>query len=95
MTPAAQGVVQHLEPAAPEALAARVRRLQAEAKTLAVQHVQSLEAALAAVIGIADEVANGGGAYPPGVRDLAARIALDSNARVQTLHAIRLRTTRR
>ena len=37
---------------------------------------------------MADEIANGGEAYPAGVRDLARRFAEDTEARVQTLATI-------
>lgn len=79
-------------PRAVESLAERVRRLQAEAKGLARQHVQALEAALAEVEAIASEIAEGGEAYPPGVRDLARRLAEDCDIRAQTLEAIVTRT---
>jgi hypothetical protein len=75
-----------------ESLAERVRRLQDEAKGLARQHVQALEAALAEVEAIAAEIAGGGDAYPPGVRDIARRLAEDCDQRAQTIEAIVGRT---
>lgn len=75
-----------------ESVAERVRRLQAEAKQLAKDHIRSLSAQLVAVEELAAEIAEGGEAYPPGVRDLARRLVEDMDARVQTLEAIVART---
>lgn len=72
----------------PETVAQRVRRLQAEAKELARDHVHALSEAIMAAEQLASEIAMGGDAYPPGVRDLARRFAEDAEARVQTLEAI-------
>ena len=72
----------------PEPVAARVRRLQTEARQLARSHVEAFTAALAQAQTMADEIANGGEAYPAGVRDLARRFAEDTEARVQTLAKI-------
>lgn len=71
-----------------ETIAQRVRRLHAEAKQLAREHVRTLTAALSEVEQLAAEIADGGDAYPPGVRDLARRLAEDCEARAQTLEAI-------
>ena len=75
-----------------ETVAERVRRLQAEAKQLAKDHIRSLSAAIVNVEQTALEIAEGGEAYPPGVRDLARRLVEDCEARVQTLEAIVSRT---
>ena len=75
-----------------ETVAERVRRLQAEAKQLAKDHVRALSAAMVSVEHMAAEIAEGGEAYPPGVRDLARRMVEDCEARVQTLEAIVSRT---
>lgn len=75
-----------------ETVAERVRRLQAEAKLLAKDHIRSLSAQLVAVEEMAAEIAEGGEAYPPGVRELAGRLVEDIEARVQTLEAIVSRT---
>jgi hypothetical protein len=71
-----------------EALSARVKRLQDEAKSLAREHIQSLEEALEEVERLSSEIAGGGEAYPPGVRDIARRLVDECEARVQTLEAI-------
>ena len=81
-------------PSAPkqETVAQRVRRLQQEAKQLAKDHIRSLNQALVDVEQLAAEIAEGGDAYPPGVRDLARRLVEDCEMRVQTLEAIVART---
>lgn len=71
-----------------ETVADRVRALQLEAKGLARQHVQELERLLIEVERMSAEIAEGGDAYPAGVRDIARRLAEDCEARVQTLEAI-------
>jgi hypothetical protein len=75
-----------------ETVAQRVRRLQAEARQLAKDHVGSLIAAMSEVETMAAEIADGGDAYPAGVRDLARRFVEDCEAKVQTLEAITART---
>lgn len=75
-----------------ETVAERVRRLQAEARQLAKDHVRALSEAIVGVEQIAAEIAEGGDAYPPGVRDLARRFVEDCESRVQTLEAITART---
>ena len=80
-----------LETAKPETVAERVRRLQAEAKQLAKDHIHALTAAMVDVEQMAREIAEGGEAYPAGVRDLARRFVDDCEARIQTLEAITAR----
>jgi hypothetical protein len=74
-----------------ETVAQRVRRLQTEAKTLAKDHIRALNQAIADVEQLAAEIAEGGDAYPPGVRDLARRMAEDCATRGQTLSIISAR----
>ena len=76
-----------------ETVAQRIRRLQNEARLLAKDHIKALSAAMVEVETLAAEIAEGGDAYPPGVRDLARRLVEDCEARVQTLEAIVARTT--
>ena len=80
-----------LAPAKPETVAERVRKLQAEAKQLAKDHIHALTSAINEAERLAAEIAEGGDAYPAGVRDLARRFAEDAEARVQTLEAITAR----
>lgn len=75
-----------------ETVAERVRRLQAEAKQLAKDHVKSLTTAMIDLEQLAAEIAEGGDAYAPGVRDVARRLVEDLDSRVQTLEAIAART---
>lgn len=75
-----------------ETVAQRVQRLQGEAKSLAKDHTQALMAMIVEAQMMAEEIAAGGEAYPPGVRDLARRFADDAEMRVQTLEIISGRT---
>jgi hypothetical protein len=78
--------------AKPETVADKVRRLQAEARQLAKDHVRAFSDAMLNLEQMAAEIAEGGDAYAPGVRELARRFAEDCEARVQTLEAITART---
>jgi hypothetical protein len=70
------------------AIGERVRRLQAEAEELAREHIGVFAASLAQTQRVAEEIALGGEAYPPGVREIARRLAEENQANVQTLEAI-------
>ncbi len=76
----------------PETVAERVRRLQAEAKRLAKDHIHALASAIADAQTLAAEIADGGEAYPAGIRDLARRFVEDADQRVQTIEANAART---
>ncbi|HXA40060.1 MAG TPA: hypothetical protein VNW53_13760 [Phenylobacterium sp.] len=75
-----------------ETVAEHVRRLQAEARQLAKDHIGALIAAMSDAEKIAAEISEGGEAYPAGIRDLARRFVDDCEARVQTLEALTART---
>lgn len=75
-----------------ETVGQRVQRLQAEARQLAKDHVRSLTAAMASLEAMAAEIADGGDAYAPGIRDIARRMAEELEARARTLDAISART---
>ena len=75
-----------------ETVACRVQRLQAEAKQLAKDHVKSFTDAMAELERLAAEIADGGEAYAPGVRDIARRLAEELDIRAQTVEAISART---
>ena len=75
-----------------ETVAQRVQRLQTEARQLAKDHVKSLTSAMVDLEQLAAEIADGGDAYAPGIRDIARRLVEDLEARVQTLDAIAART---
>jgi len=70
----------------------RIRSLLAEARTLAADQVVELEHALAQVGLLSAQVLEGGDIYPPGLREIARRLAEDAPWATQTLAAIRQRT---
>lgn len=72
-------------------LTERVQQLQAEAKRLAGEHVDALRASLLQTQRIAEEIAQGGEAYPAGVRDIARRLGEDNAARALTIEGIMAR----
>jgi hypothetical protein len=72
----------------PESTADRVRRLQMEARALAVEQVEVLERALLEAARLAKEIADGGDAYPIGAREIAARLASDLPSKSETLKVI-------
>lgn len=76
----------------PETTADRVRRLQLEARALAVEQVEALEAVLMQAAAMAREIAEGGDAYPVGAREIAGRLASDLPSKSETLKAIVSRT---
>ena len=71
-----------------ETHAQRAKRLMAEAREAASEQIQALEVSLQAVVALAAEVAEGGDAYPAGIRELARRLVEETNHRSQTLEAI-------
>ncbi len=77
--------------ASPASLNERIQQLQAEAKGLAREHIALLGAGLLQTQQMAVQIADGGDAYPPGVREMARRISEDSAARAHTLEAIMAR----
>jgi hypothetical protein len=72
----------------PETTTERVRRLQMEARALAVEQVEALERVLMQASVMAREIADGGDAYPVGARELAGRLAADLPSKAETLKAI-------
>lgn len=72
-------------------LSERIRQLQAEARGLAREHVGALAASLMQTQRLADEIAQGGEAYPPGARETARRLGEDSGANALALEAIMAR----
>ena len=77
---------------APESTSERVKRLQLEARALAVEQVEALEAVLMQASKLARDIAEGGDAYPVGARELASRLAADLPTKSETLKAIVTRT---
>ncbi|HEY0926986.1 hypothetical protein [Brevundimonas sp.] len=72
----------------PETTADRVKRLQMEARALAVEQVEALEVVLMQAAAMAREIAEGGDAYPVGAREIAGRLASDLPSKSETLKAI-------
>ena len=81
-----------VEAPANEPLTARIRRLQAEARAMAVEHVKMLEASIVETARLAEEVAEGGDAYPVGVREMARQMVAESESRLLGLQSIMHRT---
>ena len=73
---------------APTSTAERVKRLQAEARALALEQVEALERALLAAAELAREISEGGDAYPVGAREMAGRLVADLPAKAETIKAI-------
>jgi len=71
-----------------ETTAERVRRLQAEASILARQEIEAMEKALGELAELAGSIAQGGEAYPVGVRELCSRIAEDLPMKASNLRSL-------
>lgn len=78
--------------AAAEPLTARIRRLQEEARSMAREHVAQLEAQIAELARLSAEVAEGGDAYPVGVREMARQMVADCESRLLGIQSIMHRT---
>ncbi len=76
------------KPGEPESPADRIRRLQAEARGLAREHIEQLSGALGEVARLSAEVADGGDLYPVGARELGRRLVDEMGRHVLTLAAI-------
>jgi hypothetical protein len=72
----------------PESLSERTRRRQFEAKMLALEHIDELRRAINKAEAFAATVANGGEVYPPGVRDVAERLASYLDTQRRTIDAL-------
>ncbi|MFN3521998.1 MAG: hypothetical protein ACK4YQ_07090 [Phenylobacterium sp.] len=88
MTPSLSVVGDKAAEDRPTSVAEKVRRLQDEARGLAREHVGELQRLLVAVQRVSLDVADGGEAYPAGVRELSRRLAEETDGRLQTLEAI-------
>ncbi len=73
---------------AAERVADRINRLQWEARVLAAENAEGFAADMHAMAARALEIAGGGDAYPPGVRDLAARVAAGLETNGKSMQAI-------
>jgi hypothetical protein len=74
--------------APPETTAARIRRLQAEAQTLAREEVAALERRIVELAQAARQVAEGGDAYHIGAREVARRLAEELPRQAGVLEAL-------
>ncbi|OYX05529.1 MAG: hypothetical protein B7Z12_03325 [Caulobacter vibrioides] len=72
----------------PETTGQRVQRLQAEARLLAREEIERLDRDLRRLADQARAVAEGGDAYPAGIRELAGRIGVDTAQRAEILRAL-------
>jgi hypothetical protein len=77
----------------PEALAARLARLQAEIQSLCRTQAADLIAAAHALAQAAEDVA-GNPSQPPGIRDIARRLCEDLPAKAATIESINQRSAR-
>ena len=77
-----------IPPLAEETTADRMRRVQAEARSLAREHIGELGVRLEETAAMCREIAEGGEAYPVGAREFARRLAGELPRTVQSLAAI-------
>ena len=73
---------------APETTADRVKRLQMEAHSLALEEIEALEKLLLDAAAKAKAIADGGDAYPVGAREIAVRLSADLPTKAETLRMI-------
>jgi hypothetical protein len=72
----------------PESRAERVRRMQENARALAREQVEVMSEALLDIAHMATEIADGGEAYPVGVRELSRRLASDLAVHAKTIEVL-------
>ncbi|WP_297512757.1 hypothetical protein [uncultured Caulobacter sp.] len=72
----------------PETTSQRVKRLQEEARILAREEIERLDRELRRLADQARAIAEGGEAYPAGIRELAGRIGVDTAQRAEILRAL-------
>jgi hypothetical protein len=70
---------------APESRAERVRRMQESARALAREQIQAMNEAMVEIAQMAEEIAEGGEAYPVGVRELSRRMAHELEVHSRTI----------
>jgi hypothetical protein len=88
MSASTVGFLSEEERARSEPAAKRIIRLQAEAKALAHEHVKELQEALEIVHRLAAEIADGGAAYPVGVREISRRLTEEADMRARGIEAV-------
>ncbi len=72
----------------PETRSERVRRMQANARALAREQIEAMAVAMLELAHMADEVADGGDAYPVGVRELSRRVAHELDIHAKSIEAL-------
>lgn len=72
----------------PETASERIRRLQAEARLLAREQIESLNDAIKTLALQAEDIAKGGDAYPAGIRELSSRLAEELYGKRETLQSL-------
>ena len=73
---------------APESRAERVRRMQQNARALAREQVEAMNQSMRGLAQMAEEVADGGEAYPVGVRELSRRLAHELEVHARTIEVL-------
>ena len=71
-----------------ESRAERVRRMQDSARALAREQIKAMHAAMLELAQMADEVADGGEAYPVGVRELSRRLGHELEVHAKTIEVL-------
>ena len=87
-TGAGPGAVDNVHDLGVESGVQRVRRMQHEIHVLAQEQVVILARDLGAMASRLGEIAEGGDAYPPGVRELCSRMADELNLQAQSMLVI-------
>lgn len=77
-----------IEPVPATLISDRIKALQAEARALAGEHAQALAQAMNYARDLAQQIEHGGEAYPAGVRDIARKFALDTEAHIDALQGL-------
>ncbi|HTI66831.1 MAG TPA: hypothetical protein VL460_04710 [Caulobacteraceae bacterium] len=78
-------------PAGAPSPAVRATHLRAQAKAAAYEQTRAVDDALRGTIALAREIAEGGDAYPAGIRDLCGRMAAEAEQRRQLLEVLAAR----
>lgn len=78
-------------PQSDEPLSVRVKRAQDRARALAGEHVGELDSVLEQVAQLCADISTGGASYPPGVRELCARLAVVAMFNRSTIASIQAR----
>ena len=72
----------------------KIRRLRAQIKEAASDELEELDSAIDQLCEIAQSIAQGGEAYPPGVREICRALAEEAAAQARSIDVILQRTGR-